>query len=461
MNSKLTGQLTSLKQEKLSLSNKLETAEKQITQKQLELNKKQANLDSLSTLQTKTKRENTQLQKDCDTLQKQNKTLTDERQELKKMNTDLENENKAHVRFAQTNIDCNPMAEELASKRNENGKLRSDVLEKDEIIATLKGQLDEITDPKTAAKNQAVAKLKTQVSGLEDQVNQLQGELRKAEVNLNVAKADYEAEKELNRFLVRRANKADDALESTMQQSQTPTEETASRSPKPLPQTGNQILDPHPIENLGAKKRSERDFCFYEFFQVGSCPFPRCMFNHTIPEEEKINQQARDKMNKLKSERQRRNQRPINASRPKEVCETVFKNGPNSCTTDCPCEHNLDFERIRNGVCHDYVLKQCRRRDKCWFSHQVPESMKIDDNVIKSAEKFTRIRAQKHELQQNREGKINPQKVGTAPQEHSIHYNNYSLNLQQSGEPHVSPTSLIQTTAAVSTPRVSQSSPIQ
>ena len=74
------------------------------------------------------------------------------------------------------------------------------------------------------------------------------------------------------------------------------------------------------------------------------------------------------------------------------VCEKVFKNGPNACTPNCDKHHTLDFNRINRGICHLYVLGKCTRRDRCWFTHEIPKSILENALTVQDAERFVESR---------------------------------------------------------------------
>ena len=68
--------------------------------------------------------------------------------------------------------------------------------------------------------------------------------------------------------------------------------------------------------------------------------------------------------------------------------------------------HNLDFERIKRGVCHLYVLGKCYRQNKCWFTHEIPTSIKEDNVTIQAATNFLKYREQSAEAKPVKNTKI-------------------------------------------------------
>ena len=141
---------------------------------------------------------------------------------------------------------------------------------------------------------------------------------------------------------------------------------------------------------------SEETSAFHEFFNQNSCTFPRCMFNHNITDEDRATEANKKRMSKKRTDVQSR-KREIEANNGtgaadterKEICETAFTNGPDSCTNEsCTLEHQLDYQRIRRGICHFFVKNRCYRKDKCLFSHQLPSSVLNCHATIQAADLF-------------------------------------------------------------------------
>ena len=138
------------------------------------------------------------------------------------------------------------------------------------------------------------------------------------------------------------------------------------------------------------ENQRKRDFCVYEYHQEKSCPFERCMFEHHISEAQRRDLETRKRMAvKRETVVHRKKQMLEQPSREKEICKTAYSEGQGSCTLeDCPGEHELDYQRVRRGVCHYYILGRCTRKDSCFFCHQIPRSVKEHPETVKAAEEF-------------------------------------------------------------------------
>ena len=140
----------------------------------------------------------------------------------------------------------------------------------------------------------------------------------------------------------------------------------------------------------------ERDFCISEFFNPGSCTYRRCMFKHAITDDNRQDQCIIDRLQRKRRDIETR--REVNAdnggetlaSNQKEICLTAFQNGENSCKAECPHEHNLNYQRIRKGICYFYISGTCHREDKCWFSHEIPSSIKAKPEVMQASAAFVK-----------------------------------------------------------------------
>ena len=64
-------------------------------------------------------------------------------------------------------------------------------------------------------------------------------------------------------------------------------------------------------------------------------------------------------------------------------CPIAFLNGKVSCSGTCHKNHDLDFEKIKKGVClFEYAKKDsCRRGHTCWFSHEIPNELRQDASM--------------------------------------------------------------------------------
>ena len=136
--------------------------------------------------------------------------------------------------------------------------------------------------------------------------------------------------------------------------------------------------------------QGDRDLCVYQFFEDGSCPFNRCMFNHTISQDQRDCKETKERMavkqQRIQSKNRKKEPRTQNNN---NICENAYFGGPNSCTLEgCRSEHNLDYRRIDRGICHFYVLRRCNRPNECRFSHQIPVSVLNDPETKRTAEEF-------------------------------------------------------------------------
>ena len=61
---------------------------------------------------------------------------------------------------------------------------------------------------------------------------------------------------------------------------------------------------------------------------------------------------------------------------------------------NCRDQHNLDFRRVRRGICYFHVLKRCSKKESCRFTHQLPPSITNDPQTVLAAKNF--LRNQQH-----------------------------------------------------------------
>ena len=109
------------------------------------------------------------------------------------------------------------------------------------------------------------------------------------------------------------------------------------------------------------------------------------MFEHHVSEDQRKDSKTRERM-AAKREIVNQKKQP---NCEKEICKTAYSEGQGSCTLeDCPCEHELDYKRVRRGVCHFYILGRCTKKDSCSFCHQIPQSVKNHPETVKAAEEF-------------------------------------------------------------------------
>ena len=67
-----------------------------------------------------------------------------------------------------------------------------------------------------------------------------------------------------------------------------------------------------------------------------------------------------------------------------EICVNAFLNEEARCPSSCNRNHDLNFEKIKKGVClFEFAEKgTCRRGHECWFSHEIPEELRKDKEMI-------------------------------------------------------------------------------
>ena len=100
-------------------------------------------------------------------------------------------------------------------------------------------------------------------------------------------------------------------------------------------------------------------------------------------------------------------QDPGTSSRPtvelaQDICEIEFMEGSGGCTIrECNKKHDLDFIKIRRGICFKEFDSpgSCPRKQKCLFSHEVPQCLRTDkwlcDEVAKEKKRAIRKREER------------------------------------------------------------------
>ena len=149
-------------------------------------------------------------------------------------------------------------------------------------------------------------------------------------------------------------------------------------------------------------EKGKKMVCVHEFFEKGSCQFNRtsrgCNFSHEITDDMRKDIKLSDRAKKIRQNMKIKPARDVRngkgAITANKICETSFKNGPNTCDDNCTLRHDLDFERIKRGICHYYVLGICQRNEKCIFSHEVPETIMNDKRTQEAAERFAARKSQ-------------------------------------------------------------------
>ena len=226
-----------------------------------------------------------------------------------------------------------------------------------------------IENAKITEKNKEIKLLKSQLNSLEEQIGELQDRENALKRSLDVKTVECKREKEINTLLMQK-------------QSNSEKRENISAGDRPQQEARKKV----------------RGLCCHEMLKPKSCPFPNCMFSHQISDEDRSNQAfvtaAQQKKLSIQSKRQSEN-----LSNP--ICEVVFKNGPGSCNPECNDFHALDFDRIKRGICYLHITGTCQRGNRCWFTHQVPLSVRNDPRTIKAADDFTKAWKLKSESRNN------------------------------------------------------------
>ena len=77
-----------------------------------------------------------------------------------------------------------------------------------------------------------------------------------------------------------------------------------------------------------------------------------------------------------------------------------------------PQKHDLDYSKIKKGICFFEFTEEgsCKRQSECWFSHEIPASLRDDtetiENVNKSMKRIHEYRRNRKETQTSTEKQI-------------------------------------------------------
>ena len=234
---------------------------------------------------------------------------------------------------------------------------------------------------------------KEQIDALENHIGELKEINEKCQRQLDVKSAECEKSGEINLMLTRSLEKGSGS---------TPTLKPGSAENTPYVPKQPYATGEAPKQNE-SQKRKERVLCFHEVVDEGSCPFAaQCMFSHKVAESDRKNKtlfkEAEQKKSKyLTRYKQRETKTRENADElGDEICEVAFWNGSNN-SCQCSKKHNLDFERLQRGPCQMYILGVCHRGKKCWFSHEIPKSVKEDQATVEKAKMFAAGRRKNHD----------------------------------------------------------------
>ena len=62
-----------------------------------------------------------------------------------------------------------------------------------------------------------------------------------------------------------------------------------------------------------------------------------------------------------------------------DYCLSEYRFGYRKCTeANCPKNHNIDFKKLKRGICFNefYKLGSCRNKESCQYCHQIPEEIR-------------------------------------------------------------------------------------
>ena len=378
---------------------------------QTKLDRNQKTLDSLSNQTLTLKKEKAQFQLNTSKLEKKNHELTEKNDDLEKKVKALMAENDAHTKFVADSLISDPTSADIVQKMKEDiDNLRKTAEEKDEKIIDLQNAIP-IVEPKIAAKNKEILSLKTQISALEATLSKMENDLQQHKRDLNVAQADHQREKELNTFFLRNQNR--EASQNGKIDNIFPMKSSGPQQP-PNSQPQHDFCETVFKQGYGSCtpectknhkfnfERLNRGVC--HLYVKGKCRRnERCWFSHEIPEslkkDDNIIQAAEEFVNKRRTKKHsgENNTKPAhhrseNLPVQHNYCETVFTQGQGSCKPECPKYHDFGFVRLNRGICHLFVKGKCRRRERCWFTHEIPESIKTKSSTVQTAEDFLKKR---------------------------------------------------------------------
>ena len=369
----------------------------------------------METQSTKQKADNALQQRKIAKLEKDEEALKSRNETLETENKELNAHNKAHLEFVKSAVNEGGLATQLSTTQEDNAELRAALAQKEQEAKTLQAE-----NKPESEKTKEIKNLKTQVSALEDVVTKLKGNEKDLTCKLRVSSADHDREKELNTFLMRSSNRTQtlEILEPVKPSESGETRTNTVEVKRKEPSTNNDLSDSRNIRKA--------KFCFHEFHSKGSCPFKtKCLFSHNVSNEDRENQDLVEKIQRIKEEKSKtaKHNKKVNGeqqqqqllplqqapqlnqppqqkrnishneqptiSHTQNICETAFINGPGTCrSTQCSKIHNLDFVRIRKGLCHHHVLGECKRKETCWFTHEIPQSIKNKGDTVKQAKDF-------------------------------------------------------------------------
>ena len=307
-----------------------------------EMDRQQISLESLTQQNSKLVKENSKLKELVNMLEGKNKILTED--------------NNAHLEFfkTQTNND-DGMVLQFENLKTQNLSLKSLLEEKEaeltqaQMLTSGNGNKEVISSLKKTNEG-----LKCRISGFEDSIRELQQSNAKFNDELQVAKANYTREVELNNILIKKTsleNKEEPAVEAPANHKRHPGV-NAERS-----QTKDETRKNIRQSAVKAEKQNQRGPCLFEFELKDSCKFrKRCMFSHNIDEECRQDPTTKGKM--------------------KDLREKITNN---NARRKLPCV----YEYFQTNSCR-YLAKG----RQCHFPHIITEEMRNDAVLKKEMQKL-------------------------------------------------------------------------
>ena len=144
----------------------------------------------------------------------------------------------------------------------------------------------------------------------------------------------------------------------------------------------------------------KHNFCYFEFSKKGSCrKGESCGHSHDISDQIRQDKGMKKRIKEERSELWRRNAVLKKVFPAAQGGETVHQNNhtktpcaksfikQGSCKdSKCPDNHQLDFVKIRNGVCFDDLKSKgsCIRGAKCKFTHETPSVLRTDSQFCQT-----------------------------------------------------------------------------
>ena len=136
-----------------------------------------------------------------------------------------------------------------------------------------------------------------------------------------------------------------------------------------------------------------RGACIHELRRKNSCKHRACNFSHQIPHSLRGNTDLITNVSQAMKSRKNNKYSSNNSVHlmhsQKDICVDEFYGGKNSCRSrDCKIakEHNLDWTKIKRGICLFEFFKKgsCTRRNHCHFNHQIPIECLSDRQITMS-----------------------------------------------------------------------------